>query len=238
MRGALLVATLAGCLGPELPATDYDALPLCARDAGAVDAPVGPIAAIVFVLDYSSSMGAHLPGEATRAVDVVEAALTAALERDPPLDVDVGAVAFGDSLVGEIPLGAAANVVAALGLWDLEPGLTCTADALSAAADVVATSPLPSRHVVLVSDGMPNDCGGTESAQAGAVGLWGDDVTIHTLHLIWSQPIDVADLVAFMQSISGTPGSHADPSYYHAAATSAEVGAQLDAILAVILEGR
>ncbi|MDY0060403.1 MAG: vWA domain-containing protein [Myxococcota bacterium] len=154
---------------------------------------------LVLVLDYSGSMDVTFVEETTRIQ-----ALRAAVEEllDLGLPIQYGLVIFSSGVLATVAVSLDSGEAIREAITRGTDNMTCTACGLDTAGDLLrATSP-GGRHVLLVSDGLPNNGGGVVGATAAADRLRVDDgVTIYTVSLLRSRPeLDV------MRRLAGPAG--------------------------------
>lgn len=173
---------------------------------------------LMLVLDYSGSMNQIMPGSGGKsAIRVLKESVTNLL--DAGLMVDYGLAIFASGLEDQAPIGTSVATLKAKVNGRNAGGMTCTSCGLNRARELLlAAGEDTGRYVLLVSDGAPNNGGGANGARAAATSIWNNPTagTIFTLHIDWSGGADAA-LRNFMISVSGTPASRGDVSYYYRA---------------------
>jgi hypothetical protein len=183
---------------------------------------------LVLVLDYSGSMAERLNDGALR-LDVLEASIRDIL--DDGLRIEFAAAFFSSTLLDSVEFGPDALAEIRGALDRLGPdSATCTSCGLAEAYRLLQGQENTGFHVVLVSDGQPNDGGGEAGALHEAERLWNElDAEIHSLHVGYGggEP--------FMRNVAGTPSRHPHPRYFHSADDARELADALREIVASIV---
>jgi len=171
----------------------------------------------VMVLDYSGSMNSNFSGGGGRLIDVLEDSVANLLGED--LMIDYGAVFYSNNVFRTVGIGASApsQIIHWMNVYGAG-GMTATACAMNSARNILTATDNTGYHMLVVSDGAPNNCGGFSGGRNAANAAWNRDITIFTLEIRRSG--SGSALAQFMTDIAGSPSSRGDPNY-HFVATSA-----------------
>ncbi len=171
----------------------------------------------VMVLDYSGSMSSSFVGGGGSLNSVLEASIASLLGED--LMIDYGAVFYSSNVFRTVGIGsgAPAQIINYMNMYG-PGGMTATACAMNSARSILTSTDNTGYHMLVVSDGAPNNCGGFSGGRAAAQAAWNNDITIFTLEIRPSGGSSA--LSQFMTDIAGSPSSRRDPNY-HFVATSA-----------------
>jgi len=146
-----------------------------------------------------------------------------------------GAALYSSNVFASVAVGPGApNQLRNLMATFTAGGATNTAGGLNTARNLLTAVEDTGRYVLLVSDGQPNAGGGEAGARSAANGLWGIGATIFTLHIDWSGGSDTS-LASFMKSVSGTPASRGDASFYYRAVDSTTLAETFKTIVSSIV---
>jgi Mg-chelatase subunit ChlD len=175
---------------------------------------------LVLVLDYSGSMNLAFSGGGYPAStpgirvlrDSVVGLLTAGFE------IELGAVLYSSSTLGTpFPIsGTVPNALVQTVRLQPAGGGTNTADALTRARALFTSTRNTGYHILLISDGAPDN---VAAARAAAEAAWNDDITIHTLEIRRAGSSQALD--DFMTAVAGEPSRRGNPLYHHVAQNAA-----------------
>jgi hypothetical protein len=112
-------------------------------------------------------------------------------------------------------------------------GMTNTSGGISSGRNILSATDNTGYHILLVSDGAPNNGGGMAGARAAATAAWNADITIFTLEIRRAgSSVAMSD---FMTSVSGTPSNRGNPNYHFVATTAADLIDEFRGIVASIV---
>lgn len=216
--------------------TDYAAIPLAASAQVqirqyTIDSVTRNIPKLVLVLDYSGSMGSNFGGGQTR-IQALRSAVRDLLDMN--LEVQYGLVIYSSDVVDTVAVSD--NSVAAIraAISRSEGGNTCTSCALNRSGSLLRATNEKGRHVLLVSDGYPNNGNGAAGATSASDALrMNDQTTVFSLEIKSAG----AGLEQVMRRVAGPKG---DPDgneagYYFSASNAAALRATFQQIVADIL---